>query len=93
MERHRRQSPRTSPDLVRIGSPCTVRISLKSGAAFLNLSSQKILQSFVRDHDYSLPTEILRDNLADQLSMLPGCYLRLKVRCAFPLNFGGKKRP
>ncbi|KAL7995041.1 hypothetical protein Plhal703r1_c48g0151011 [Plasmopara halstedii] len=53
---------------------------LETGGSFARTAPQKILQSFVRDHNNPVLAELFRDNLVGQLSKLPGGNLRLKVK-------------
>ncbi|KAL7679805.1 hypothetical protein Plhal304r1_c073g0161181 [Plasmopara halstedii] len=56
---------------------------LETGGSFARTAPQKILQSFVRDHNNPMLAELFRDNLVGQLSKLPSGNLRLKVRTQF----------
>ncbi|KAL7693485.1 hypothetical protein Plhal304r1_c004g0018141 [Plasmopara halstedii] len=53
---------------------------LETRGSFARIAPQKILQSFVRDHNNPVLAELFRDNLVVQLSKLPDGNLCLKVR-------------
>ena len=53
---------------------------LETGASLARTAPQKILQSFVRDHNNPVLADLFDKHLVGQLSKLPGGNLRLKVK-------------